>query len=58
MPNGLAQEQLMRQALENAKIESKDVHYLEAHGTGTSLGDPIEVRSIADVYGEAREKPW
>ena len=57
VPNGLAQEQLMRQALANARIESKDVHYLEAHGTGTSLGDPIEVRSIGDVYGDSRENP-
>ena len=47
-----ATEQLMCQALANARTELKDVHYLEAHGTGTSLGDPLEARSIGDVYGD------
>ncbi|MEA5550942.1 type I polyketide synthase [Anabaena cylindrica UHCC 0172] len=55
VPNGLAQQTLMKQALENAKIKSHQVSYVEAHGTGTSLGDPIEVRSLGAVYSENRD---
>ncbi len=51
VPSGTAQERVIRQALERAQLEPAD---LEAHGTGTSLGDPIEVRSAAAVYGEGR----
>ena len=53
-PNELAQEALIRQALRNAGLKPADVEYLEAHGTGTSLGDPIEVQAAAAVYGEGR----
>ena len=56
VPNGPAQQLLIRQALENANIKPEEVTYLEAHGTGTSLGDPIEVRSLQAVFGE-REQP-
>lgn len=59
VPNGPAQESLIRQALENAGMQSSDISYLEAHGTGTPLGDPIEVRSAAAVYckDRAADKP-
>jgi acyl transferase domain-containing protein/acyl carrier protein len=55
VPNGLAQQILMKQALENAQIQSHQVSYIEAHGTGTSLGDPIEVRALGAVYSENRD---
>ena len=42
-PNGKAQERLLRNALRDAKIEAHDVDFLEAHGTGTPLGDPIRI---------------
>jgi acyl transferase domain-containing protein len=50
-PNGIAQEALMRAALANATLEPGDIQYVEAHGPGTPLGDPIEMASIAEVFG-------
>jgi acyl transferase domain-containing protein/acyl-CoA synthetase (AMP-forming)/AMP-acid ligase II/pimeloyl-ACP methyl ester carboxylesterase len=54
-PNGLAQQAVMRQALANANLSATEVSYIESHGTGTSLGDPIEVNSLKAVLG-AREE--
>ena len=54
VPNGLAQEKLIRQALKSAKVEPLQVSYVETHGTGTSLGDPIEVRALGSVLCEGR----
>ena len=51
-PNGIAQEALLREALANAGVRPGQVSYIEAHGTGTPLGDPIEVGSIGSVYRE------
>lgn len=51
-PNGAAQRAVFREALGAAGVSSADVGYVECHGTGTPLGDPIEVASIVDVYGE------
>ncbi|MCK6562456.1 SDR family NAD(P)-dependent oxidoreductase [bacterium] len=54
-PNGPAQEAVMRAALANAGVAPHEVQYLEAHGTGTSLGDPIEVRALGNVLREGRD---
>ena len=54
-PNGRAQESLLREALSRAGVEPGSVDYLEAHGTGTELGDPIELEAAAAAYGEGRE---
>lgn len=57
VPNKIAQEMLIRQALQNARVEPAAVSYIEAHGTGTVLGDPIELRAIDAVYGQGRTTP-
>ncbi|MGC9501342.1 SDR family NAD(P)-dependent oxidoreductase [Streptomyces sp. WG7] len=53
-PNGTAQRRVIREALADAGVEGADIDYLEAHGTGTSLGDPIEVEAAWDVLGPGR----
>ena len=55
VPNGGAQQRLITAALDRAGLTGSDVDYLEAHGTGTSLGDPIEVQAAGAVYGAARD---
>mmetsp|Transcript_89611 Transcript_89611/g.155160 ORF Transcript_89611/g.155160 Transcript_89611/m.155160 type:complete len:1831 (-) Transcript_89611:434-5926(-) len=54
-PTGPAQESLIRDALADAKLAAPAVSYLECHGTGTRLGDPIEVQAAGHVYGEGRD---
>ncbi|GAB1545336.1 hypothetical protein NUACC21_80120 [Scytonema sp. NUACC21] len=54
VPNKTAQEVVIGQALAKAKIKPSDVDYVETHGTGTSLGDPIEVKALGAVLGEGR----
>ena len=53
-PNEIAQENVIRDALANARLQPSDVSYIEAHGTGTPLGDPIEISALASVYGAGR----
>lgn len=50
VPNGLAQQQVIETAIADAGISPERVDYVETHGTGTSLGDPIEVEALAKAY--------
>src|SRR5215831_3524104 len=56
VPSGPSQAQVIRQALADGKLQPHQVSYLEAHGTGTALGDPIEIGAIDQVFGQ-RETP-
>jgi len=55
-PNGPAQEAVIRAALKDAGVAPHDISYLEAHGTGTALGDPIEIRAASAVLCQNRPR--
>ncbi len=55
-PNKQAQAAVIRQALANAGVAPERVSYVEAHGSGTSLGDPIEIEALMQVLGEDRSE--
>ncbi|MDR2024100.1 MAG: AMP-binding protein [Hungatella sp.] len=58
-PNPKGQFQVLEKAYEDAGISPGDISYLEAHGTGTTIGDPIEVNALSKlfaVYGKETEK--
>ena len=53
-PSGLAQEAVLRQALANAQVDPAAITYVETHGTGTPLGDPIEIEALGKIIGKPR----
>ncbi|WP_406174367.1 type I polyketide synthase [Streptomyces sp. NBC_00996] len=53
-PNGPSQQRVIRRALSDAGLSTKDIDIVEGHGTGTSLGDPIEVQALLATYGQDR----
>ncbi|MEC7584149.1 MAG: SDR family NAD(P)-dependent oxidoreductase [Planctomycetota bacterium] len=56
VPHGPSQEAVIRSALIDAGLQADDIDYLEAHGTGTTLGDPIEIAALDSVFAGRRER--
>jgi acyl transferase domain-containing protein len=58
-PNGLSQQATIHQALENSGVDSAQIDYVEVQGTGTAVGEPIEVAALGAVFGKNRpqDKP-
>ena len=54
-PSGPAQEALIRESLRSAQLDAGRICFFETHGTGTALGDPIEVEAIAAAVGRPEE---
>jgi len=59
VPSARAQEEVIRLALRDAGVHPSEVDFVETHGTGTALGDPIEARALAAVFGSSHshERP-
>ena len=57
-PSGPAQQRLLQQALQQARVTPDQVSYIEAHGTGTKLGDPIEMGAINAVFHQRSDPLW
>ena len=55
VPNKEAQIALIRQALSYAELDANAIDYIEAHGTGTSLGDPIEVGALSTIFSGRKD---
>jgi len=53
-PSVEGQARAIIEALSNADVEPQTVTYVECHGTGTALGDPVEVRALSKAFGEGR----
>ena len=56
-PNGLAQAEVIRRALQHAGVSPAQIGYIEAHGTGTALGDPIEFNALKKVFQDSDAPP-
>ena len=51
-PNPKAQKEVIREAIQKAKINPETIGLMEAHGTGTLIGDPIELKALTEIYAE------
>lgn len=56
-PSGPSQERIIRTALRNASVAPDEVLFVETHGTGTPLGDPIEIGALKSVFRSSRDSP-
>ncbi|MFD2168921.1 SDR family NAD(P)-dependent oxidoreductase [Tumebacillus lipolyticus] len=58
VPNPNAQGELIAEVLKRANLDPQTISYIEAHGTGTSLGDPIEITGLQKAFGEEQERQY
>ena len=58
VPSASSQEAVIRKALAAAGLQPQEVSYVEAHGSGTPVGDPVEGSALQAVYGAERSAPW
>ncbi|WP_207888523.1 beta-ketoacyl synthase N-terminal-like domain-containing protein, partial [Pseudomonas sp. 30_B] len=56
VPNPIAQQNVIRSALDRAGVHARAVSYVEAHGTGTKLGDPIELTALSAAFGDYTDR--
>jgi 3-oxoacyl-(acyl-carrier-protein) synthase/acyl carrier protein/2-polyprenyl-3-methyl-5-hydroxy-6-metoxy-1,4-benzoquinol methylase len=54
-PNAYAQSELVKKALERANVDPAEIGYIETHGTGTELGDPIEIRGLSQAFATVKD---
>ena len=54
-PSSLSQQAVIKQALANSRVEASQISYLETHGTGTSLGDAIELEALSQIFADNEE---
>lgn len=55
-PNGKSQAKLINKTITKAGLTTADIDYMEMHGTGTKLGDPIEVNAVSETYGKGHDE--
>ncbi len=56
VPNPNAQARLIQQALTKARIDPGTIGYIETHGTGTDLGDPVEIAGLSKAFGQSADQ--
>ncbi|MEE8056697.1 MAG: SDR family NAD(P)-dependent oxidoreductase [Pseudomonadales bacterium] len=56
VPNPNAQQRVISQALKEAQINPRTISYIEAHGTGTKLGDPIEITGLVKAFSQSTDE--
>lgn len=57
VPSAKQEYVLFSDVMKDANLTTNDIQFIEAHGTGTPVGDPIEMNAIAEAYCKGREKP-
>jgi acyl transferase domain-containing protein len=57
VPTVSGQVDVIRRALSGAGLDANDVHYVEAHGPGTEVGDPIEATALGQIFADRRDRP-
>ncbi len=57
VPSVPGQADVIRRALASAALASSDIDYIEAHGTGTKVGDSVEARALGEIFAERRDRP-